>query len=433
MAGHLPRAVRHVNDYVHRLLPPPEQVLRLCAQVGHRFRRRTLGPAETVLLCVVMVLRANASLAAARVGAAAAFSAAALCKARARLPLALLEAVARCVAERGGVRPDGPPRVLLVDACNYYLPDARALRRHYRHPRQKRPRSRRCDYPQVRVLGCFDLHTGLLLGQLDFPSDRHESPLLGVLLARLLASGVVRPGDTLVFDRGFCSFANFCLLRSHGVHFVARLPATLCAKASGRRRFLRARGGRGKRGVGGAVVWDKPARRPGGVGVRAWRRLPASLEGLRQLDVRVGRGRSRGRLVLLTDLPHAAARQLAEWYRRRWEVETNFRHLKRTLDLEFLTTRSVQAVRRELLLRQVAYNLVRLVMLRAARGHRVACGRIGFADAVQVLLHGDPASVLRLLRPTPARNRTPRPRRLKYRGKNYRSLTKRPVPQRKVA
>src|SRR5262245_50606411 len=91
--AHLPRAVRRVNSAIHRLLPS-EQVLRLCGQVGHRFRRRTLGPVETVLLSVVMILRANASLASARIGAAtaataaaaaaAAFSASALCKARAR-------------------------------------------------------------------------------------------------------------------------------------------------------------------------------------------------------------------------------------------------------------------------------------------------------------------------------------------------------------
>jgi len=420
----LPRAVRHVNSSLHRLLPS-EQIRRLCGQVGHRFRRRTLGPAETVLLSVVMILRANASLAATRVAAAGAFSKAALCKARARLPLALLSAVNDWVVARTLKAADGPPRVLLVDAANHYLPDTRALRRRYRHPGQKRPRSKRSDYPQMRLLSVFDLHTGLLLAQFDFASDRHESPLLRHLLG---LPGVVRPGDTLVCDRGFVSFANFALLKSLGVHFVARLPKTLCATATtGRRRFVRA-GGKG----GGRVVWDKPARRPGGVARRAWRRCDASLE-LRQARVRVGRGRSRGRLTLVTDLTTTAARQLATWYRRRWEIETNFRHLKQTLNLEFLTCRTVAGVKRELLLRQIAYNLVRQVMLHAARRLRVPCRRIGFADATQALLHASPESLLRLLTPTPARVRTARPRRLKYRGKNYRQLTDRPAKQRKIA
>jgi Transposase DDE domain len=289
------------------------------------------------------------------------------------------------------------------------------------------------------VLGLFDLATGLLLGQFDFASDRHESPML----RRLLDLGVIRPGDTLVFDRGFVSFANFCLLQQRGIHFVARLPKTLYAKGTrGRRRFVRA-GGKG----GGRVVWDKPARHAKGVGIRAWRRCAASLE-LRQVQVKVKTGRSRGAVVLITDLtgtarltsassvepssPKSAKRQLALWYHRRWQVETNFRHLKQTLNLEFFTSHSVLGVRRELLLRAIAYNLVRQVMLRAARGHRVACGRISFADAVQVLLHADVDLVLSLLHPMPDRARTARPRQLKYRGKNYSRLTKPAAPQRKV-
>jgi hypothetical protein len=395
----------------------------LCGQVGHRFRRRTLGPAETILLSVVMILRANASLASSRIAAAGVFSKAALCKARARLPLALLSALGEWVIART-LEPDGPPRVLLVDAANHYLPDTRELRRRYRHPGQKRPRSRRSDYPQLRVLSVFDLCTGLLLGQFDFASDRHESPML----RQLLGLGVVRPGDTLVFDRGFVSFANFALLRSLGIHFVARLPKTLCATGTtGRRRFVRA-GGKG----GGRVVWDKPDRRPKGVGIRAWRQCDASLE-LRQTRVRVGRGRSRGRLTLVTDLVGTAARQLATWYRRRWEIETNFRHLKQTLKLEFFTCRTIAGVKREMLLRQIAYNLVRQVMLHAARRLHVSCRRLGFSDATQALLYGSPESMLRLLSPLPARVRTARPRQLKYRGKNYRQLTERPVPQRRIA
>jgi hypothetical protein len=149
--------------------------------------------------------------------------------------------------------------------------------------------------------------------------------------------------------------------------------------------------------------------------------------------VRVKQGRSRGKLTLITDLTGTAARQLATWYRRRWEIETNFRHLKQTLNLEFFTCRTALGVKRELLLRQIAYNLVRQVMLHAARRLHVPCRRISFNDATQALLCARPDSILRLLRPPPARLRTARPRHLKYRGKNYRQLTTRPVPQRRTA
>src|SRR4051812_37045365 len=88
----LARAVRHVNLAVHRLLPA-ERILQLCQASGHRFRQRTLGPVETVLLCVTMILRANVSLATMRVSAGLVFDASSLCRARMRLPLKLLEAL----------------------------------------------------------------------------------------------------------------------------------------------------------------------------------------------------------------------------------------------------------------------------------------------------------------------------------------------------
>jgi hypothetical protein len=417
----LARAIRHVNLVVHRLLPA-ERILQLCAESGHRFRRRTLGPVETVLLCVTMILRANVSLATMRIGAGCVFDASSLCRARMRLPLKLLEALSVWVIA-AVVRAD-VPRLLLVDACNYYLPDTRSLRRRYRHPRQKSQAGRSSDYPQMRVLGLFELHTGMLIAQYDFASDRHESCMLRHLLKD------VCPGDTLIFDRGFVSFANFCLLRSHGVHVVARLSSNLKAGERGRTRARRRFVNPGRRGSG-SVVWDKPARRSDRIAQAAWRRLDPELY-LRQVSVKVRHGRSRGRLLLITDLTDVSAKTLAHWYQRRWEIETNFRHLKTTLNQEFFTSRSVEGVKRELLLRMIAHNLVRRVMHNAARRQGVPCRRISFSQATQLLLHGDESQSRNLI-PMPVRPRTSRPRRLKYRGRNYPILNTRPRPQRRIA
>jgi hypothetical protein len=417
----LARAIRHVNLAVRRLLPA-ERILQLCEASGHRFRRRTLGPAETVLLCIVMILRANVSLATMRIVAGGVFDASSLCRARMRLPLKLLEAISAWVM--AAVVRAGVPRLLLVDACNYYLPDTRSLRRRYRHPRQKGRAGRSSDYPQMRVLGLFELHTGMLIAQYDFASDRHESCMLRHLLKD------VHAGDTLIFDRGFVSFANFCLLRSHGVHVVARLSSNLKADQHGRTHARRRFVNPGRRDSG-RVVWDKPARRSDRISQAAWRRLDPQLQ-LRQVCVKVRHGRSRGRVLLITDLHDVAARTLAHWYRRRWEIETNFRHLKSTLNLEFFTSRSVEGVKRELLLRMIAYNLVRSVMHNAARRQGVPCRRISFSQATQLLLHGDEWQLKRLI-PMPNRSRTSRPRRLKYRGRNYPTLNSRPRPQRRTA
>lgn len=432
----LSAAITHVNQNLQQLLPQ-QAIVAAARAVGHRWRRRKLGPAETIVLLVLQLLRGNASLAEARALASGGVSVAALGQARQRLPLELLNRVSAWLVEQfictlvahDVVSP--LVRVLLIDAANYYTPDTPQLRKRYRMPRQKR---RRGDYPQLRTLCVFDCRSGLMLAQHDFASDRSESPQLRRLLERL---GLLS-GDVVIFDRGFVSYANLCLLAGRGVHVVARLGRNLHARRGSRR----TRTGRLSKGDT-LVCWRKPTRGRGNhaaTPMRLWRRLPEQLN-LRQITASTGSIKSSRcrRVTLITTLLDARthpASVLAAWYRRRWEIETNLRHLKATLRLEFLRTRSVVNVRRELLLRMIAYNLVRIVMLQAAtlRGGAVEPTRISFAEACRWLLLSQMSgvSLLKLL-VNPARRRRSRPRKLKYRGKNYRLLTTRVAPQRRVA
>jgi len=106
------RATHRVKSNVTRFLP--ERVIREAADaVGHEYRDRKLGPVRTVLLLVLQLLSANASLAHARALGGYAFSVSALCEARARLPLALLRRVLDWLVTQVAA---APPRVLLVDA-----------------------------------------------------------------------------------------------------------------------------------------------------------------------------------------------------------------------------------------------------------------------------------------------------------------------------
>lgn len=426
-------ALRHVNGNLKQLLPA--RVIRQAAQAaGHRWRQRKLGPVETVLVLVLQLLAGNVSLAEARAMAGYAFSCAALAEARARLPVKLLENVLSWLIEQSArqlvaLDPSDPKarRVIKLDAVNYYTPDTKPLARRYRRPGQKRCKG---DYPQLRTLSVFDLASGVLLAQHAFASDRHESPQL----RRLLKSGMLRSGDIVIFDRGFVSYENLCLLTAHGVDVVARLAKGLIAKRTSRRRRTT------RLGKGDALVqWDKPARRPtGSTSPGRWRRLPQQLA-LRQVRIsgKTSDGYRSRRLTIITSLRDEKtyrASQISDWYRRRWEIETDLRHLKSTLKLEFLRTKSLANIKRELLLRAIAYNLVRLAMLAAAKQRRTQPQRISFADACRWLRlrQANHVQLLKLLT-IPQRQRRGRPRKLKYRGKNYRLLTTRPAPQRQVA
>jgi IS4 transposase len=62
---------------------------------------------------------------------------------------------------------------------------------------------------------------------------------------------------------------------------------------------------------------------------------------------------------LLDPVEYLAA-DLAALYAKRWEVETNLRHLKQILGMDVLRTKSLDGIHEELAMFAIVYNLVRL-------------------------------------------------------------------------
>jgi len=65
---------------------------------------------------------------------------------------------------------------------------------------------------------------------------------------------------------------------------------------------------------------------------------------------------------------------------RRWQVETNLRHLKTTMGMDVLRYRTVDGVTKEPLAYAIDYNLVRLAMLDAATRQGVPPGLRGAGE-----------------------------------------------------
>lgn len=89
----------------------------------------------------------------------------------------------------------------------------------------------------------------------------------------------------------------------------------------------------------------------------------------------------------LLDPERYPAAELAQLYCDRWQIEVNLRHLKQTLHLDVLRCKTVDGVHKELLMIALAYNLVRLVILRAAEQQQVSVPRLSFIDALRWLCH----------------------------------------------
>jgi hypothetical protein len=101
--------------------------------------------------------------------------------------------------------------------------------------------------------------------------------------------------------------------------------------------------------------------------------------------------------------------------------------MKTTMGMEVLHCKTVDGVLKEMYMYAVAYNLIRLVMLRAATKQRVPLTRISFVDALRWLRDADEDTTLTPLVTNPDRPNRVEPRVLKRRMKEFK-LMRQPRP-----
>lgn len=119
---------------------------------------------------------------------------------------------------------------------------------------------------------------------------------------------------------------------------------------------------------------------------------------------------------------------LSEQFRQRWEIETNFGHLKTTMKMDVLKCKTVDGVLKELQVFALIYNMVCQGMLKAACRQEVDVRRISFIDALCWLQASRLGDVLPKLVVNPYRPNRLEPRVLKRRPKTY-SLMNKPRKQ----
>jgi hypothetical protein len=126
----------------------------------------------------------------------------------------------------------------------------------------------------------------------------------------------------------------------------------------------------------------------------------------------------------LTDPKAYPAEALLELRLRRWDVETNLAHLKTTMKMDVLRCKSEEGVRKELAAFCLVYNLVRVVMLEAARRQEVPVARVSFADALRWVRHARPGDAMPDLVLNPLRPDRAEPRCKKRRPKQFDLMNK---------
>jgi hypothetical protein len=175
------------------------------------------------------------------------------------------------------------------------------------------------------------------------------------------------------------------------------------------------------------VAWLKPVECPAWLTAAQFAALPASLT-VRELRYDIQQPGFRPRQItlvttLLDDRQYPLA-ALADLFRQRWQIETNFGHLKTTMKMDVLKCQTVAGVLKELHVFALVYNLVRQVMLTAAAQQGVAVARISFIDALRWLQTAEPGAPLGKLVVNPARPNRQEPRVRKRRPKQYPLMNK---------
>jgi Transposase DDE domain len=433
MFSNIANAVRQIKADIARSLDAAV-VVRLCHELGHRWRQRELDPVTTLQGFLLQVLHGNTACTHVPHLLGKNVSAEAYGKARARLPLALFERLLRevCRSLQSCLEESAlwcGHRVWLMDGSSCSMPDTPELQDAFGQSGQQKPG---CGFPVAHLLTLFHASTGLLLRVITAPLRTHD------MAQTHLMHGELAPGDVLLADRGFCSYAHLALLLQAGAHAVFRLhQGQLVSFRKGRmhvppRPFPRLGGdvrgmprSRWLRWIGRLdqqVEYFKPPQRPKWMSAEDYAALPPSIV-VRELRYEVhAAGCRTNQITLVTTLldpKKYSAAALAELYGQRWQIETNLRHLKQTLGMDVLRTKSVAGVNKEVAMFALVYNLVRLVMLTAADRQGVPPDRISFVDAWRWLKHARPGEQLRELELVPHRPGRHEPRVRKRRPKEY--------------
>jgi Transposase DDE domain len=314
----------------------------------------------------------------------------AYCQARARWTCDELVAIRRALARGPDIHGDtllpgipGQRSLKVIDGTCFNLPDTGANRELCPQSDDQEPG---CGFPLVRLVGVFSLKTGALLEETSAPYGISENELFHDLWPTFV------PGDILVADRNFCSYASRA-----GLQLLRQTDGLFHLHASRNSDFRKGvRLGPRDR----LVTWNKPTQKPANLSVQEWEQLPATLT-VRMVRVRLRTSNSRCRTITLvttlTDPKLWPVKLLAALYHRRWKIELYWDDIKTVLQMDMLSCKTPAMVHKEIQMHLIAYNLIRALMCEAALTAHLGLGSQDLGRAALERVWNNPAG-----RPRPA-------------------------------
>jgi hypothetical protein len=300
---------------------------------------------------------------------------AAFCKARLRLPLQVVECLAKETAQKLESQAIDEWKwlgrsVKIIDGTTVSMPDTEENQAAFP---QMQGQEEGIGFPLARMAALFSLSTGACLdcrlgpwsgkGSSERALFRQMFPLL-------------KTGDVILADRYYDSYFEIAMLWQRGIDVVFRVNER---RHTSEYQEL----GDGDR----IVVWKKPAR-PDWLDKKAYDALPKVLP-ICEVTVDVSDSGNRMKklivgstLVRPQDVPKE---EFAKLYQYRWHCELDLRSIKQTMKMDVLRCKTPDMVQKEIWVHLLAFNLLRTVMAAAAKEHDAKPREISFKAAKQAV------------------------------------------------
>jgi hypothetical protein len=226
-------------------------------------------------------------------------------------------------------------RLFAVDGTTFRLPGGEALERHFG--------AQKSGPTLARGSILYDIGHDLVV------DTRVAATCVGEHELAIEHLGVARPGDLLLYDRGYPAFWLFALHLALGIEFCMRLPRGSFAPVS--------------------AFWDSEETSaivtltPSAEQSRAGRDQGVEAEPIRirLVRVRLKGGETEVLATSVLEEKRLPARLFGQLYHRRWSVEESYKRQKRWAEIENLSGRSVLAARQDIYAKILAMNLAAMV------------------------------------------------------------------------
>jgi hypothetical protein len=301
----------------------------------------------------------------------------AYCKARERIPEALIADLARQSAAALEARCPASAlldehRVRIIDGTTLSMPDTPENQARYPQQPSQKPG---LGFPILRLVAVMSLRSGCVL---DVACGAYAGKKTGEtsLLRQLLDH--FAPGDVAIADGMFANYWTIADLQAR--------QADLVFKADGKRHVDFRTGERlGEKDH--VVVWRRP-QRPEWMSEQEYRQMPETLK-IRETQVIVAAPGSRVRrfvvITTLLDQKKYPKEELAKAYYARWHAELDLRSIKQAMGMDVLRCKSPAMVRKEIWMHLLAYNLVRTLLADAALESGIQPRELSFQGGLQTL------------------------------------------------